>query len=41
MIILKAEGELMSDSLVKESFTTAGVGKNYRTKYYNLDVIET
>ena len=41
MIILKAEGELMSDSVVKESLTTAGVGKNYRTKYYNLDVIET
>jgi len=41
MIILKAEGELMSDSVVKESLTAAGVGKNYRTKYYNLDVIET
>ena len=39
MIILKAEGELMSDSVVKESLTAAGVGKNYRTKYYNLDVI--
>ena len=24
MIILKAEGELMSDSVVKESLTTAG-----------------
>ena len=35
------EGELMSDSVVKESLTTAGVGKNYLTKYYNLDVIET
>ena len=33
------EGELMSDSVVKESLTTAGDGKNYRTKYYNLDVI--
>ena len=31
------EGELMSDSVVKESLTTAGDGKNYRTKYYNLD----
>ena len=27
------------DSVVKESLTTAGDGKNYRTKYYNLDVI--
>ena len=33
------EGELMQDSVVKESLTTAGDGKNYRTKYYNLDVI--
>ena len=35
------EGEVMSDSVVKESLATAGDGKNYRTKYYNLDVIET
>ena len=27
------EGELMPDSVVKESLTTAGDGKNYRTKY--------
>lgn len=33
------EGELTPDSVVKESLTTAGDGKNYRTKYYNLDVI--
>lgn len=33
------EGELTQDSVVKESLTTAGDGKNYRTKYYNLDVI--
>ena len=34
-----SEGELMPNSVVKESLTTAGDGKNYRTKYYNLDVI--
>lgn len=34
------EGELMQNSVVKESLTTAGDGKNYRTKYYNLDVIK-
>ena len=28
-----SEGELMPDSVVKESLTTAGDGKNYRTKY--------
>ena len=33
------EGELKKDSVVKESLTTASDGKNYRTKYYNLDVI--
>jgi len=33
------EGELTPYSVVKESLTTAGDGKNYRTKYYNLDVI--
>ena len=33
------EGELKPNSVVKESLTTAGDGKNYRTKYYNLDVI--
>ena len=30
---------MTQDSVVKESLTTAGDGKNYRTKYYNLDVI--
>ena len=33
------EGELSEDSVVKDSLTTAADGKNYRTKYYNLDVI--
>lgn len=33
------EGELESESVVKESLTTATDGKKYRTKYYNLDVI--
>ena len=33
------EGELVKESVVKESLTTASDGKNYRTKYYNLDVI--
>ena len=33
------EGELNSDSVVKESLTTASDGKKYKTKYYNLDVI--
>lgn len=34
-----SEGELPEDSVVKESLTTAADGKNYATKYYNLDVI--
>jgi hypothetical protein len=34
-----AEGELRADSVVKESLTTAADGKNYATKFYNLDVI--
>ncbi len=34
-----SEGELREDSVVKESLTTAADGKNYATKYYNLDVI--
>ena len=34
-----AEGELEQDSVVKESLTTAADGKNYRTRYYSLDVI--
>jgi death-on-curing family protein len=33
------EGELAKNSVVKESLTTAADGKQYRTKYYNLDVI--
>jgi len=33
------EGELLADSVVKESLTTAADGKNYATKFYNLDVI--
>lgn len=34
-----AEGELAQDSVVKESFTTAADGKNYATRFYNLDAI--
>ncbi len=33
------EGELVEDSVVKNYLTTAQDGKNYNTKYYNLDVI--
>ncbi len=33
------EGELEENSVVKEYLTTASDGKNYKTKYYNLDVI--
>jgi hypothetical protein len=33
------EKELREDSVVKESLTTAADGKNYATKFYNLDVI--
>lgn len=33
------EGELMPESVVKESLTTASDGKRYKTKLYNLDVI--
>ena len=33
------ENELNSDSVVKENLTTAKDGKNYKTKYYNLDLI--
>lgn len=33
------EGELIEKSVVKYSLTTAKDGKNYRTKYFNLDVI--
>lgn len=33
------EGELVQNSVVKESFTAAADGKKYKTLYYNLDVI--
>ncbi|KWT92174.1 virulence RhuM family protein [Candidatus Magnetominusculus xianensis] len=33
------EQELMPDSVIKEFLITADDGKNYRTKYYNLDLI--
>ena len=33
------EGELVRDSVVAESATTAADGKSYRVEYYNLDVI--
>lgn len=34
-----ADGELLEDSVVKYSLTTAADGKNYQTKFYNLDAI--
>jgi hypothetical protein len=34
-----SERELAETSVVKESLTTAADGKNYATKFYNLDVI--
>jgi hypothetical protein len=34
-----ADGELDENAVVKDFFTTADDGKNYRTKYYNLDAI--
>lgn len=33
------EGELAAESVVKDFFTTAADGKQYRTKHYSLDVI--
>lgn len=33
------EGELAGESVVKDFFTTAADGKNYATKFYNLDAI--
>lgn len=33
------EGELENNSVVKEYLTTAEDGKDYKTKYYNLDVV--
>lgn len=38
MLRLK-EGELERNSVVKEYLTTAADGKDYKTAYYNLDVI--
>ena len=34
-----ADGELSEERVVKEYLTTAADGKNYRTKFYNLEVI--
>jgi hypothetical protein len=36
---LFSEGELPAEAVVKEFLTTAADGKNYRTKFYNLDVV--
>ena len=33
------EGELIENSVVKDYLTTASDGKNYKVKFYNLDVI--
>ena len=33
------EGELDENSVIKESLITASDGKNYRTKFYNLDMV--
>ncbi len=33
------EGELAADSVIKDFLITAADGKNYQTKFYNLDVI--
>jgi hypothetical protein len=33
------EGELAENSVVKNFFTTAADGKDYRTNFYNLDAI--
>ncbi|WP_343548844.1 virulence RhuM family protein [Ralstonia sp.] len=34
-----AEGELVAEAVIKERLTTASDGKNYRTLFYNLDMI--
>jgi len=39
LLNILAEGELPEDSVVKEYLTTAADGKNYQTKFYNLDAI--
>lgn len=36
---LEEDGEIDRDRVVKESLTTASDGKNYQTRYYNLDAI--
>ena len=36
---LFTERELREDSVVKEFFTTAAGGKNYQTRFHDLDVI--
>jgi hypothetical protein len=33
------DGELDPDSVIKDFLTTAADGKNYRTKFYSLDII--
>ena len=33
------DGELSSDSVIKDYFITAADGKNYNTKHYNLQMI--
>ena len=33
------EGELLADSVIKEFLITAADGKNYQTKFYNLEAI--
>ncbi len=33
------EGELVEETVVKDSLTTAADGKKYKVTYYNLDVI--
>jgi hypothetical protein len=38
---ITADGELREDSVVKDFFTTATDGKNYKTKNYNLDMMDT
>jgi hypothetical protein len=33
------DGELIEDSVISKMETTATDGKNYMTKYYNLDAV--
>ena len=39
MIVVTLDGELYENSVVKDFLTTASDGKNYKTKFYNLDAI--